>query len=586
MLKNMKMSTKFIMTGIFLFILMFFIAFMSQSSISNINESAKLMNQYENIYKELKNIESEMFSWREPMINMFLGEDLDLKKIQTDPEKSLLNKFLKSQALTDFYDHEPEFKALTDSIKKPYNTMFNNTKTIVSAWNEGDVDTAIDTFKTKLKKSFDTSVLKLHDMTKFIGEKVEVINEKNSNVASSSKLNLIIAVVVSMILMVGIGTIVMKKFLSKMNLLKHRAKDLSEGEADLTKIIDVDSTDEFGELAGYINSFINKVLELVRKINMTSKDIKRSTEDVSSGSSDLAQRTNEQAASITETSTTLEEFTSFVTQNSQNSEEVNIVLKEFNEEIQQKSELIENVTNTMEEIDSSSKKINSIINVINDISFQTNLLALNAAVEAARAGEAGRGFAVVASEVRNLAGKTADSSKVIQEIVNKNVESTQRGMELVTETSAFFKQILQVTFDILDKVKSISDGSKKQTTGIEQINQAIAQLDDVINKNASLVQDLSDSSKNMKLNSETLFDLVNTFKIDNGDVSSVSTATTSAGSRPDSQPRESGRNGSTSTKSQTQPNRKSSAPAASKPATSEKIEDDFFSEDEEGFEEF
>jgi len=472
-----------------------------------------------------------------------------------DYEKSSLGLFIKSSTTNEFLKKEPEFKILVGAVKVPYENLYLSAKKIVTAWEDGDVDTAIETFKVKIKKSFNEATLNLNKMTVYIGKKVEVLHEQNSSIANSSRINLIITFIISTILMIGVGFLVIKDFLTKINTLKSRVKDLAEGDADLTKTIDVNSLDEFGELAGYINNFIKIVFDLVVKIKSTSVEMRNSTEDVTTGSDDLALRTNEQAASITETSTTLEEFTSIVSQNSQNSEEANDVLKGFNQEIQQKKELIDNVTKTMEEIDSSSKKINSIINVINDISFQTNLLALNAAVEAARAGEAGRGFAVVASEVRNLAGKTADSSKVIQEIVNKNVESSKKGMELVQETSAFFQQILQVTADILDKVKSISEGSKEQTTGIEQINQAIAQLDNVINKNAALVQDLSESSKNMKINSITLFDLVNTFKIDNENKS---------------------------------PSSKSS-PVVEKPKKKVEVEkdnDDFFAADEDGFEEF
>ncbi len=564
MFNNMKMSKKIILTGGFFIFLMFAISFIGQNSVSDINYSAAQMNQYESVYKNLKEIESEMYKWREPMINMFLGEELDLKKIGLDSTKSELSIFLKSNSMTVFLKKEPDFKKLVDDIKKPYDNLYVSAKKIVSAWQEGDVDTAIDTFKNSLKKSFDNTITELDKTAKFIEVKVEHFNKENSKVASNSKRNLIITFIVSTILMLGLGFLVIRDFNSKMDNLKLRVKDLAEGDADLTKTIDVQSSDEFGELAGYINGFIKIVMDLVVKIKGTTEEIKESTNEIDAGSDDLAVRTNEQAASITETSTTLEEFTSIVSLNSKNSDEVDTVLSNFNREIQQKKELIDNVTSTMEEIDSSSKKINSIITVINDISFQTNLLALNAAVEAARAGEAGRGFAVVASEVRNLAGKTADSSKTIQEIVNKNVESSKKGMELVNETSIFFQQILQVTADILEKVKSISDGSKEQTTGIEQINQAISQLDNVINKNATLVQDLSESSKNMKMNSITLFDLVNSFKIDN--------SKPILSEKPD--------------KTKIEKTKKPSSVKKNEKKAKNDDDEDFFNADESGFEEF
>jgi len=513
MFSNVKMSKKFIFVGGLLLLIMLIIAYMSQSSISTINKSVSQIDEYETVYKGLKNVERDIYHWREPMINMFLGEELDTKKLNLDPKKSSLTLLLKNKSTIKLFKKEPEIKKLLLNLKKPNQSLFRNASKIVTSWEDGDVDMAIETFKVKLKKSFEELQTEFNKATNFIGKKVEEIHLKSDKIASSSSKALIITLIISILLTLILGFVVIKEFITKINSLKSRVKDIAEGDADLTKTINVDSKDEFGELANYINTFINIVLDIVIKIKESSNEIMGLTEDVADGSDDLSQRTNEQAASITETSTTLEEFTSIVSENSKNSEDANEVLKEFNDDIKKKSELIDNVTNTMEEIATSSKQINNIINVINDISFQTNLLALNAAVEAARAGEAGRGFAVVASEVRNLAGKTADSSKTIKDIVAKNVESTTKGMYLVSETSNFFKEILTVTADILNKVKSISEGSREQTTGIAQINQAISQLDDVINKNAALVQDLSKSSKDMKMNSINLLEFVNTFKI-------------------------------------------------------------------------
>jgi methyl-accepting chemotaxis protein len=203
-----------------------------------------------------------------------------------------------------------------------------------------------------------------------------------------------------------------------------------------------------------------------------------------------------------------------VKQNTESAEQVDAMLETFNSEMHDKKRLVENVTETMNEIFDSSKKIDNIVNVINDISFQTNLLALNAAVEAARAGEAGRGFAVVATEVRNLAQKTAESSKSIQEIVTNNVTATQKGMELVKETSDFFNEIIEILGELVNQITYIADRSKEQKTGIEQINEAIMQMDSVINRNASLVEELSASGKRMQTNSLQLQELVKRFKVE------------------------------------------------------------------------
>jgi Methyl-accepting chemotaxis protein (MCP) signalling domain len=238
-------------------------------------------------------------------------------------------------------------------------------------------------------------------------------------------------------------------------------------------------------------------IEVVSDIS-TKTNLAKLADDVSTNSNDLASRTNQQAASITETATTLEEFTQVTRQNHENAEETRLVLQTFSGEIRDKKELIDNVSSTMQEINDSGRKIDNIVNVINDISFQTNLLALNAAVEAARAGEAGRGFAVVAAEVRNLAQKTAEASKNIQEIVAGNVKSTDKGMALVNQTTEFFNEINTFIQGTTDRIDNIVNASREQSTGIEQISQAVSELEVVTTQNAKISTLLNESSMKLK----------------------------------------------------------------------------------------
>ncbi len=290
-------------------------------------------------------------------------------------------------------------------------------------------------------------------------------------------------------------------------------KDLAEGEADLTQRLKKEREDEIGLGIDLFNKFIERVQQIMSGVKDSTEEVFHSADEISHGNDDLASRTNELAASITETSTTMEEFTSLVKQNTENSEDADKTLTDFNNEIQIKSELIDNVTRTMKEISDSSKKIDNIVSVINDISFQTNLLALNAAVEAARAGDAGRGFAVVASEVRSLAGKTAESSKSIQEIVSTNVTSTNRGMELVEQTSELFAQIIEVMNNVVNQLNTITTGSREQTTGIEQINTTIVQMDNVSSQNAAFVEEMAATSKSLKSSASVLQNLISQFKL-------------------------------------------------------------------------
>ena len=388
--------------------------------------------------------------------------------------------------------------------------------------------------------------------------------------------------------------------------LNARAYDLAVGDVDMTKRLHVDSSDEVGELGGWFNKFLERLHQLILKVRDSSSDIHHATEEISSASGDLAHRTNEQAASITETSTTLEQFMRSVQQNTENSAEADMMLTSFNEEIQEKKTLIENVSNTMTEIFDSSRQIDSIIKVINDISFQTNLLALNAAVEAARAGEAGRGFAVVAAEVRNLAQKTAESSKSIQQIVMRNVESTQKGVKLVKDTASFFAEIVNMMAETVTKISNITNSSREQFIGIEQINKAIGHMDDVSTHNAALVEELSATAKTVKNNVLDLEDLVKQFKLESSSKVKGSDYTTEVKNKKKNDKKNSVKPGKPVEK---KPEKKLEKKADKKPEqkvtnssiktkkkettdntlskSSASIEDDFFGIDgEEGFEEF
>jgi methyl-accepting chemotaxis protein len=238
---------------------------------------------------------------------------------------------------------------------------------------------------------------------------------------------------------------------------------------------------------------IEVVTDITTKTNLATL-----VDDVTENSNDLASRTNQQAASVAETATTLEEFTQVTRQNHQNAEETNEVLQNFSGEISKKKELIDNVINTMAEINDSGREIDKIVGVISDISFQTNLLALNAAVEAARAGEAGRGFAVVAAEVRNLAQKTANASKNIQEIVAGNVETTDKGLQLVNQTTGFFNEIISFIEDTARRIKDIVNASKEQAIGIEQISQTVSELENATSQNIQISNQLAESSSKLK----------------------------------------------------------------------------------------
>jgi methyl-accepting chemotaxis protein len=361
----------------------------------------------------------------------------------------------------------------------------------------------------QLSTNFTSFIQLTDDTSKLIRSALDSGLQKVQTTKTKSQLFMIIFGVSGILLAVFLALISKRAIIVPLNHCIELADGIAAGNLNTTT--EKNQKDEFGILLSSLSKMAGQIREILHNIKSSSSILNESAEDIMSGSGELAIRTNEQAASLTETSTTVETFASSLKDNSLQSQEASEILESFNADMISRKALIVNVTDTMTEINESSKKIDNIVAVINDISFQTNLLALNAAVEAARAGEAGRGFAVVATEVRNLAQKTADSSKSIQEIVSQNVEATHKGMDLIVQTSSFFEKIVESLQEMNEKIHSIAENLKDQATGVEQINEAIMQLDTIVNQNAQLVEQFSSNSRSMKSESDQLVNLAGYF---------------------------------------------------------------------------
>ena len=352
------------------------------------------------------------------------------------------------------------------------------------------------------------------ELESLAGETAEAVRSVNKRVFIISIINISIWMFIIFATVFLTYRNLIKPILKISDFFTELARNMKQKRVNLNARIVYDKEDEIGSTVKALNEFMLMLAESIEVIDRSAQGIKQFSDTVSTSSASLASSSQEQSASITETSATLEEMVSTFRSSDRNISEISAELDRFYGDVEQKSEHMGNVTDTMTAISDSSSKINSIVNVINDISFQTNLLALNAAVEAARAGEAGRGFAVVASEVRNLAQKTAESSKSIQEIVSQNVEATRTGLSLTEETADFFKDIITRVQKILLQLKENTHGLKEQTVAVEQLNIAIAQLSDTVNENSDMSRGLSKASAEMNGNAAELISVIQQFTSD------------------------------------------------------------------------
>ncbi|PPV10481.1 methyl-accepting chemotaxis protein [Xanthomonas axonopodis pv. vasculorum] len=287
---------------------------------------------------------------------------------------------------------------------------------------------------------------------------------------------------------------------------------LSRG--DLTVRMHGEFSGVFAQMRDDANATAEQLADIVGRIKMSSSAINSAAGEIASGNSDLSHRTEQQAANLEETAASMEELTSTVKQNAESARQANQLAIGATGVASQGGEVVSQVVTTMSGIEASSRKIADIISVIDGIAFQTNILALNAAVEAARAGEQGRGFAVVASEVRTLAQRSAGAAKEIKGLIDDSVHKVAEGSALVRKAGATMADIVASVQRVTDIMGEISAASQEQSSGIEQVNQTITQMDETTQQNAALVEEATAAARSMEEQAGHLAEAVSVFKLD------------------------------------------------------------------------
>ena len=282
---------------------------------------------------------------------------------------------------------------------------------------------------------------------------------------------------------------------------------------DLSAAMPVERMDEVGRTATAFNKFLERIVGVIATVRASADTVSVAAAQISAGNADLSVRTEQQASSLEETASSLEELTSAVRQNTDNARQANTLAVSASDVARKGGAVVAQVVGTMGSINESAKKIADIIGVIDGIAFQTNILALNAAVEAARAGEQGRGFAVVATEVRNLAQRSAAAAKEIKGLIEDSVDKVNTGSALVDQAGATMEEIVASIRRVTDIMGDIANASHEQSAGIEQVNQAISQMDQVTQQNAALVEEAAAAASSLQDRAVELVDVVAVFRL-------------------------------------------------------------------------
>ncbi|WP_027803650.1 methyl-accepting chemotaxis protein [Paraburkholderia dilworthii] len=285
---------------------------------------------------------------------------------------------------------------------------------------------------------------------------------------------------------------------------------------DLTGQIVVTSNNEMGRLAAALRKMQESLIATVNSVRQGTESIDSGVSEIAAGNTDLSQRTEEQAASLEETAASIEQLTSTVKQTADNAKQASSLAQGASTLAAQGGELAEQVVGTMHEIVDDSRRIADIVGVIEGIAFQTNILALNAAVEAARAGEQGRGFAVVASEVRSLAQRSAAAAKEIKALIEASTTRVENGSHLVERSGSTMTEIVQAISRVSSIMGEIAAAATEQSTGIDQVNLAVAQMDEVTQQNAALVEQAAAAASSLEEQARRLTSAVAVFQTEGG----------------------------------------------------------------------
>ncbi|WP_296946919.1 methyl-accepting chemotaxis protein [uncultured Massilia sp.] len=295
-----------------------------------------------------------------------------------------------------------------------------------------------------------------------------------------------------------------------------RALDVANAVAagDLTMRVEATTTCEVGQLLGALRTMNDNLVATVTTVRSGTDAIATASGQVSAGNQDLSARTEQQAGALEETASSMETLTGTVRQNADNARQANTLAATASSVATRGGKVIDDVVGTMAQIHAASGRITDIIAVIDGIAFQTNILALNAAVEAARAGEQGRGFAVVAGEVRSLAQRSAAAAREIKQLIDDSSDKVQAGSRLVQEAGGTMREIVHSVHGVADILGGIAAASQDQSAGIEQVNQAITQMDGVTQQNAALVEEAAAAAQALREQADRLATAVAVFRLD------------------------------------------------------------------------
>jgi methyl-accepting chemotaxis protein-1 (serine sensor receptor) len=512
MLNNLTIKTRLVAVLAILSLMMTVIGIAGITSLSNSNDSLKTV--YEDRLVALGQLQDMIRSMNRnqfAMANAALGDAAALPEMvkEVEGERARAEQIWKAYIATQMTTEEQSLVDRFTTAHKVY--LEQGLEPALAAARAGDVEKMKSLMHGRMHDSFlpvRDLVNQLVNLQKDVGKQVY---ESSQASFSSFRLMVIGILAGGLSLAAGIGWWLVRSITTPLDRAVRIAESVAAG--DLTQKIEVHTQDETGKLLGALREMSNSLVGIVGDVRRATDSISTASSEIASGNMDLSTRTEQQASSLEETASSMEELTSTVRQNADNARQANQLAGNASEVARRGGAVVSQVVDKMSAINESAYKIVEIISVIDGIAFQTNILALNAAVEAARAGEQGRGFAVVASEVRNLAQRAGNAAKEIKQLIDNSVAQVEEGSRLADQAGTTMSEVVRSVQQVTDIIGEISAASGEQSSGLQQINQAVVQMDNATQQNAALVEQAAAAAGALQEQAASLSQAVSVFRL-------------------------------------------------------------------------